>query len=110
RALAALLFGGVGNFVAFAGKDLVEVIAGAMKFLGAENEFDAGHLQEFSAAALGHAAHETERLRGTTAASFNGDVLHFVKSLLFGGIAHTAGVEKDDVGERFRGSDGITAR
>src|SRR5438105_10723262 len=80
-----------------------------MKFLGAENEFDAGHLEKFGAAALGHATHEAERLAGPAAAGFDGEILHAAESLLLGGIAHTAGVEENDVGKSFTRGESIAA-
>ncbi len=64
-------------------------------------------VNELPSAALGHAAHKTQHHAGAVAADFGGERLHFADGLLLGGIAHTAGVEQDDVGGGFRGSESI---
>ncbi len=90
----------VHDFLAPAGKDFVEVIGGAMKFLRADDQIHVGQcLDEFLAAALRHAAHVAENLAGPVFLRGADEVLHLVDGLLLGEIAHAAGVEQNHVGD-----------
>ena len=76
--------------------------SGAVKFLGAEDERDAGNfLEQLGATALGHAPEKSEGHMGTMAANVGGDGAHFADGLLLGHVTHAAGVEEDDVGDGF---------
>src|ERR1043166_5700089 len=108
RRLAARLGLDVQHFLAATGEDAVEVIARAVKFLSAEDEVHVRKaVQQFLAAALGHAAHEAEDDIGAAAAQFGGEGLHFAEGLLLGGITHAAGVQEHDIGGGFRGGEAV---
>lgn len=99
--------GGIHHGGMAAGQEVVEVLAGAMGFLGAEDEADAwGVAEEFRAAALGHAAEVAEDCAGAVGFGLACDGAHLAEGLLFREIADAARVEQDDVGVGFgcRGS------
>ena len=107
-AFAPLLFRNVHDFLLPTGDDVVEVICGAMKFLRADDEVNIRQaVNQLLAAALRHAAHETEDDVGPVLADVAGDVLHLVDGLLLGIVAHAAGVEQHDVRDVFGRGEGV---
>jgi hypothetical protein len=108
RGFASLLGPGFDDFFPLAGKNLVEVIGGAMEFLGADDQIDIGQLiDQTLSAALGHATHETQNDIGPVAADVGGDILHFADGFLFRHIAHAASIQQDDIGHRLGRGQGI---
>src|SRR5665213_644696 len=86
------------NFFTFALENFVEVLGGAMKFLGADDETHFRQLiEQLLSATLRHATHEAQHDGRAMLADFGGDVLHFADGLLFGHVAHAASVEKNDI-------------
>ena len=102
RAFATLFFCGINNLVAFALKNFIEVFRCAMKLLRAEYEVNIRQaINQFLAATLRHAAHESEDDVGAILAYLSRDVLHLVDGFLLGVIAHAASVEQHHIRDVF---------
>src|SRR5436853_451399 len=79
-----------------------------MEFLGADDQINIREpIDEFLAAALGHAAHETENDVRTIAPNIRRERGHFAQRLLLGHVAHTARIQENDIGSRFGGAERI---
>ena len=101
RDLTAFFLGGVDNLAFLAGEEGINVLAGAVKFLGAEHEVDIREtINQLGTAALGHAAHEPEFLAGLAFAGIADKGVHLVDRLLLDHVADAAGVQQHYVHDR----------
>src|SRR5258708_39162765 len=97
--LAANLLLDIDNLLAPPGENIIQVIWGAVEFLGADDQvYVRQTFDEFLSPALSHAAHETQHHVGAAAAHFRRQILHLAKSLLFRRIANAASIEEDNIG------------
>ncbi len=82
-------------------EEVVDVAAGFVEFLRADDQVDVGQfVEDRRAPALGHAAEKTDHL--VLALVFPAaERFHLADRLLLGHIAHRAGVEQDDIGAFF---------
>ena len=98
RRLAALLLAGIDHAPGTAGQQIADIIGCAMKFLRADHEIHVRQpVDQLSPAALRHAAHEAQHRLAVLRAQLRGDVVHFSKRLLLGGIAHAACIQQDNI-------------
>jgi len=108
RGLAARFILDIDDFVALAREDVVEVIDCPVEFLRADNQIDVGQaVDQFPAAALGHATEEAKDHVRPAAAHLRRDIFHFAKGLLFGGVAHAARIEPDDFRSRLGSGESV---
>ncbi len=80
------------------GDNVFEVFGNAVKFLCADDKVEVGKaFEQFGSAILGHAAHNADDKIGLFLFAC-GDVPGLANGLLFGLLAHAAGVQQDHVG------------
>src|SRR5262249_36058822 len=92
------------------GQNLFQKLGGPMELLRANDQIDLRKfVDELASSALSHAPQKTKHDVGPMTSRVRGQVLHFTDGLLFRGIAHTAGVQKNHVGCRLRTGQRVTS-
>ena len=89
-------------------ENFIQVFRCAMKLLGAKHQIHVGKfINQLLAAALRHAAHETEHHIGAVLPHVGGEIGHLAHGLALGHVAHGAGIEQDDIRDVFGGREGV---